>query len=131
MLEEKINSTTGKLKKNIKLYKRIIENIDMSLSEKIQRVLNDNSNILDCFIRNIYLMNCISEVKYSDIAGRIQTQRNNYAHGNIDKEIDSLVILDLLILEWAIYCMVLTEVGVSEDRIKKCINKLFNRNMDI
>lgn len=131
MLEEKINSTTGKLKKNIKLYKRIIENIDMSLSEKIQRVLNDNSNILDCFIRNIYLMNGISEVKYSDIAGRIQTQRNNYAHGNIDKEIDSLVILDLLILEWAIYCMVLTEVGVSEDRIKKCINKLFNRNMDI
>lgn len=128
-IDKKIEDTSGKKKNYFKKYLNIISNSDMSLSERIMRVLKDNEEILKPFINNLYNMNGINEIKHQDIANRIQTQRNNYAHGNIDKEIDLLVVLDLSVLEWCIYVLVLKEIGLEDDIVKKCINKLFNRRI--
>lgn len=128
-LDDKINETSGKKKKFFKNYKRIAENTDVNLSNKIQWALKEFEAILEIFINDLYTrINDVDIVKYSKIADRVQTQRNNYAHGNIDKELDSLVILDMLVLEWLYYAMVLRDIGMSDLNIKKAINKLFARN---
>ena len=60
------------------------------------------------------------------MATRIQNQRNNFAHGNIDKDINSDVILDIIILEWVNYAMVLKKIGYSDEEIIKLIDVIFN-----
>ncbi|WP_394530976.1 HEPN domain-containing protein [Priestia aryabhattai] len=126
-LEEKISSSTGEKKKYFKDEKKKIINMNMSMSSKIEWALAEFSDILDRFIKDIYNMNQIKDVKYKDIAERIQNQRNDYAHGNIDKEINSIIGLDLNVLEWLYYTMVLSDIGMSRDNIQKTINKLFSR----
>ncbi|MGF9772399.1 HEPN domain-containing protein [Priestia aryabhattai] len=126
-LELKIQESSGKKKKYFKgLRKRIIDT-DMSLSSKINWALEEFQDILAHFIKKVYKMNQIEDVRYLDIAERIQNQRNNYAHGNIDRELNPVVILDLIVLEWIYYSMVLSDIGVSRNNIKKAINKLFSR----
>lgn len=128
-LDKKISASTKKKKKYFKSYKKFLNNSDMSLSEKIERVLEEKNDILNIFIKPLFELNGIEDWKYKDIAKRLQIQRNNYAHGNIDKDIDGLVILDLFILEWAIYALILNEVKLSDEDIKRAINKLFKRNV--
>lgn len=128
-LEEKIKQNTGKKKKYFKSYRNLLLRSDMTLADKINWALTEFSNELNLFITPLYNWNGVTEVKYSDISERIQTQRNNIAHGNLDKEFNSYVILDLLVLEWLYYAMVLSDIGVSREKIRLAINKLFNRRI--
>ena len=105
------------------------KNIDNNLSKKISYALEDLSSILEKFIKNIYEINGIEGFKYSEIADRIQNQRNNYAHGNIDKDIDTNVVLDIIILEWVNYAMILKKLGYSDEEVIQLINIIFNKNM--
>ncbi|MCG4775106.1 hypothetical protein L0O83_18640, partial [Lawsonibacter sp. DFI.5.51] len=84
--------------------------------------LNDLSSIIEIFIKNLFYINNKEIDSYNIIGDRIQNQRNNYAHGNIDKEMNMDVILDIIILEWVNYAMILKKVGYSDDNIKKLIN---------
>lgn len=127
--EEKIKQNTGKKKKYFKSYKKLFLKSDMTLSNKLNWALNEFKDVLDIFITPLYKLHNITDVKYNDIAERLQTERNNVAHGNIDKDFDSLVILDLLVLEWLYYAMVLHNVGISREKIKVAINDLFNRRV--
>lgn len=130
-LDDKIKCNTGKNKKFFKSYRSLILKSDSSLSEKILWTLSEFDDVLSVFIPRIYNLNDIGneEFKYEKIAERIQTQRNNIAHGNIDQEIDNLYILDFLVLEWLYYAMVLHDIGMSRENIKRSINKLFNRGL--
>lgn len=109
----------------------IIGNIDNNLSKKIAYVLNDLDSILNPFIVNLYKMNGKEVDPYTRMADRIQKQRNNYAHGNIDKEMDSDVVLDIIILEWVNHAMVFKKMGYTEHEIAKLINSIFDRNFYI
>ncbi len=117
------------LRKQLEFYKKIIENIDSNLSKKISYALKDLSVILEKFIKNIYKINGRENFKYSEIAERIQNQRNNYAHGNIDKDINTNVILDIIILEWVNYAMILKKLGYKDEEIIEIIKVIFNRNV--
>lgn len=128
-LDEKIEINTGKKKKFFKSYKKFVLNSDMTLEEKINWAFNKFDNVLELFIKDLYSINNLEKPTYGDMAERIAKQRNNYAHGNIDKELNSLVILDLLALEWLNYTMVLNDLGIPGDNIKHVINDLFNRNI--
>lgn len=128
-LEEKIKQNTGKKKKYFKNYRSLLLRSDMTLADKINWALTEFNNELNLFITPLYNWNGVTEVKYSDISERIQTQRNNIAHGNLDKEFNSYVVLDLLVLEWLYYAMVLSDIGVSREKIRIAINKLFNRRV--
>lgn len=61
----------------------------------------------------------------------MSSQRNNFAHGNLDKEFVGLSLLDLVFLEIILYAMQLKYYGLEEIKIKKAINELFRRNFII
>lgn len=126
-LNQKVEDTTGKKKKYFKSIRKRTIDTDMSLSSKINWALDEFRDTLDLFIKDIYKLNQFENVKYSEIAERIQNQRNDYAHGNIDKEINKMMGIDLIVLEWVYYAMVLSDIGMSRDNIQEAINKLFSR----
>lgn len=103
------------------------------MSEKLLWAIQEFDDVLNVFIKHLYKLNNVeaSEYSYRAIAERIQTQRNNIAHGNIDRELNRLVILDFLVLEWLYYVLVLDDIGLSKEYIKKCIDKLFKRNLGL
>lgn len=124
-INKKISENTGSKKKFYKFHKKIIERVDLNLSNKIKWALDEYEDAIGIFIKSIYHMNGIEEKSYSKIAERIQIQRNNYAHGNIDKDINPIAILDVIVLEWLYYAMVLDSCGMERKTIKKVINQLF------
>lgn len=133
ILEEEKNKVRGKKKKYLNTYQKGFKYNGVSLAEKIQYALNDNKGVLSDFIENLYKLNGIEENEYSYniIAERIGSQRNNYAHGQIDREMNYLVVLDFIVLEWLIYSMRLKQMQFEENSIKKMINELFGRNFYI
>ena len=62
---------------------------------------------------------------------RLSKQRNNYAHGNLDKDFIGLALLDLMYLEYVVYAMQLNEYGVDKIYIQKAINDLFGCSIAI
>lgn len=126
-LDQKIEESTGAKRKYFKGLKDRTRNTDMGLSPKINWALNEFKDVLDLFINHIYKLNHYEDVKYSDIGDRIQNRRNDYAHGNIDKKLKREVLIDLTVLEWLYYAMVLSSIGMSRENIKAAIDKLFSR----
>lgn len=61
----------------------------------------------------------------------MSSQRNNFAHGNLDKEFVGLSLLDLVVLEIVLYAMQLKYYGLEGIKIKKEINELFHKNFII
>ena len=62
---------------------------------------------------------------------RLSDQRNHFAHGDIDKKIIGLSLLDLIYLEYVIYIMQLKFYGLDDDAIKHSINDLFRCNLSL
>lgn len=60
---------------------------------------------------------------------RLAVQRNHFAHGDLDEEIITDSLLDLMFLEYIIYAMQLKHYGVSNRCIQMAINDLFHRNI--
>lgn len=121
-LNELINNSTGKLKE---IYKFLIKLIGSnSLQAKIEQMGKDYNDIIRIFGDHLYSMN--NEVlSYSEMGLRISKQRNNFAHGNLNKDFIGLSLLDLIYLEYVIYAMQLKEYGVDKLLIQKAINDLF------
>lgn len=122
VLEDLIEESTGKLKE---IYKFLIKLIGSnSLQNEIIQISKDYKEIIDTFGQHLYSMN--DEIlNYSDMGARLSNQRNNYAHGNLNKEFDGLSLLDLIYLERIIYAMQLKEYGVENKLIQRSINDLF------
>lgn len=122
VLIDLIEESTGKLKETYKFLRKLIGS--NSLQNEIIQISKDYKEIIDTFGQHLYSMN--DEIlNYSDMGARLSTQRNNYAHGNLDKEFDGLSILDLIYLERIIYAMQLKEYGVENKLIQRAINDLF------
>lgn len=60
-----------------------------------------------------------------------QSHRNAFAHGDITKEIDSDIVLDYMVLQWVIYCIVLEQVGYSKIEITRIIHYIRVGNIHI
>lgn len=122
VLSDLIEESTGKLKETYKFLRKLIGS--NSLQNEIIQISKDYKEIIDTFGQHLYSMN--DEIlNYSDMGARLSTQRNNYAHGNLDKEFDGLSLLDLIYLERIIYAMQLKEYGVENKLIQRAINDLF------
>ncbi len=126
IVQKKYNS---KKKRELKLYSKIVKNVDRKFSEKVLYALKDFDDILSVLIKQIYRFNNMTFHKntYKEIAEDLQYQRNAYAHGDIDKELKENYICDTIILEWLDYCMVFKSLGYSNDEIFNIINAIFNR----
>lgn len=127
-LDEKAKDSTGKRKTYFNNTKRLFEKYEAQLATKIKWALDESEEVLKDFIESRYRLNGveITDYKHNAIAMRIQKQRNAIAHGNLSVEFSKLIDIDLSVLEWLFYAMVLDDIGVSEENAKKCINDLFN-----
>ena len=127
-LERLIENSTGKLKKIYKDLKKSVVSY-LSLSQKISQIFEEYGvTILDKFGRYMYKLNNIS-YNHSEIAERIGKQRNNFAHGNLDKEFINESLLDVVFLEQIVLVMQLQYFGIDEVATKKIINEVFRHNL--
>ena len=62
---------------------------------------------------------------------RLASQRNHYAHGDLDEDFIGDSLLDLIFLERILYAMQLKRFGISEKNIQRSINDLFHCNFAI
>ena len=127
-ITELVDASTGKRKEIYKFLRKLVRS-DM-LQSKIEQVGKDYGEIIDVFGKHLYSIN--DEVlKYNEMGSRISQQRNNFAHGNLDKDFIGLSLLDLIYLEYVIYAMQLKEYGVENMLIKRAINDLFGCHLAI
>lgn len=115
---------SSKQKSYLKSFIRQIELYDVSLSDKIQYTLNRYEDILLPFIAFIYALNeePLNDDYKKTIGNRVQDHRNAFAHGDIQKEIDPNIILDLHVLQWSIYCIILEAIGFTTLEMKKVVH---------
>lgn len=128
LLDSMIEDNTGKTKKILRHLKKNVRN--NSLSRKLNFVGLELGNIINVFGEYLYKLNG-EKLKYSELGERLSGQRNNYAHGNLDKDFDALSLLDLIYLERIIYAMQLKFYGIEDLKIKKAINNLFQAHIRI
>lgn len=120
------------LRKNFKFVLELIESSKLSLSNKIQYSLEEYKNVLTPFINQVYSLNDLDTdfEKLKDVmSSRVERHRNMFAHGNIEKEIYPEIVIDLIVLQWLVYCIFLSEIGYSKREIFVIINSIFNRNI--
>ncbi len=127
-LQVLVDSSSGKLREIYKYLKKQI--VSSSLSNKIIFVGKKLGDTIDLFGTQLYHLND-EELNYSAMGERLSRQRNNYAHGNLDKEFEGLALLDLVYLELVLYAMQLKYYGVEDIKIKKSINELFHKSFSI
>lgn len=121
-IEDLINKSKGKLKKKYKFLKNLISSDN--LQSKIIKTGNDFDDAIGNFGKNLYELN--NEIlDYSKMGDRLANQRNNFAHGNLNKDFIGFSLLDLIYLEYIIYAMQLRYYGISDINIRKAINNLF------
>ena len=128
LLTPLIENNTGEIKSILKYLKKCVGNDP--LSSKLTFVGIELGNIIDIFGKHLYALNG-KKLKYSEMGERLAAQRNNFAHGNLDKDFDELALLDLIYLELILYAMQLKFYGVEDVKIKKAINDLFHKNIRI
>ena len=122
------NATNAKQRKIYKFLQRLVRSD--SLESEIVHTGKAIDEIIGVFGKNLYRMND-QELKYSEMGKRLSSQRNNYAHGNLDKEFIGLSLLDLIYMEYVLYAMQLNYYGVDTTSIRRAINDLFHLNYKI
>lgn len=101
-----------------------------SLESEIVHTGKFIDDIIGVFGKKLYRRNG-QELKYSEMGKRLSSQRNNYAHGNLDKEFIGLSLLDLIYMEYMLYALQLHYYGVDATNIRHAINDLFHLNYAI
>ena len=127
-IQELIDESHGKEKKKYKQLGKLIRSD--SLQSEITQIGKDFAEIIGVFGEYLYRLNG-EELKYSEMGERISIQRNNFAHGNLDKEFIGLSLLDLIYLEYVVYAMQLKYYGVEDSGIRRAINELFHLSLAI
>ena len=127
-IQNAIDSSVGKQKKIYKFLKRLVKSD--SLESEIIQMSKDFSGIIGPFGERLYNMNGF-ELNYPEMGQRLSSQRNHFAHGDLDKDFIGASLLDLVFMEYVIYALQLKYYGVSEKNIQRSINELFHLSFAI
>lgn len=122
LIQQAIDATKGETKKALKWAQKGIG--FSSLQSKCVHTANDLDDLVGTFGRHLYKING-EELNYSSFGERLAKQRNNFAHGNMDKDFAELALLDIMFLKYLVLAMQLRYYGISDDGIRKAINELF------
>ena len=125
-IDAAISNATGEAKAILKFAKKNIRFI--SLEAKVIQAGRDFDSVIGIFGKQLYSLN-EEGFDYKTIGNRLAKQRNDFAHGNIDKEFNGAATLDLLFLRYLIYALQLRRIGVSDSSIQKAVNDLFSRRL--
>ncbi len=127
-IQKEIDNLSGKKKNIYKFLQRLVRSD--SIQPKIIQIGKDFSGIVDIFGKHLYRLNN-QELDYSEMGERLASQRNNFAHGNLDKDFIGLSLLDLMFLEIVVYAMQLKFYEIDDVEIQKSINALFQQRLAI
>lgn len=123
-LENKVTESTGEIKKQYKFLQKLVGSD--SLSQKIVQIGEDYDALLGEMGQYLYRINNLKEeFDYTKIGSRIQNQRNNFAHGNLDKEFEETAALDVIFLEKMIYLLQLSSYDLEDAIIIEQVKRLF------
>ena len=127
-IDERIESSTGKKQDIYKFLKRLVKSD--SLESEIIHTGDVIDDIIGVFGKHLYHLNG-EELKYPEMGKRLSSQRNHYAHGDLDQEFIGLSLLDLMYMEYVVYAIQLNYYGIDEKNIRRAINELFHLNYAI
>lgn len=128
-IQRLLNEANGRKQRSI--YKFLQRRVRSdSLESEIVHTGKIIDDIIGIFGKHLYQRNG-QELKYSEMGNRLSSQRNNFAHGNLDKEFIGLSLLDLMYMEYILYAMQLNYYGVDAVNIRHAINDLFHLNYSI
>lgn len=123
-LTSRISETTGEIKQQYKFLLKLVGSD--SLSQKIVQMGKDYDKLIKNFGEYLYNINNQKEdFIYSKIGQRVERQRNNFAHGNLDKEFEKTAVLDLIYLERVVYAIQLSRYNIRNDIIVEQVKRLF------
>ena len=128
IIDREIESSTGETKQALKRAKLSIG--FTNLQSKVIHAAKQFSPVIEVFGKRLYDLNG-EEFKYSKIGERLAEQRNNFAHGNIDKDFEGVAILDLVYLGYLVLAMQLRYLGISDKGIQKAINVQFGTHIAV
>lgn len=111
-MDKCINQSSGKAKAILKYAKKSIG--FSNLESKIVQAGRDFHEMIGAFGKGLYKRND-EEFSYEVIGSRLAEQRNDFAHGNIDKDFKGAAILDLLFLRYLVYAMQLKRMLAPGD----------------
>lgn len=125
-----IEKNSGKIKKHLKSYRKIINNIDMNMGEKLRYIFScyESKNFLEPLVHELYSPLYEEYSKKEDIALRLQKQRNDFAHGNLDQDIQPVTIMDINLVRKMLYIMQLDKCKIEYCNIEKCYETVFRSN---
>lgn len=111
-----------------KIIEKIVENIGKdNLESKLIYTNKELKDASEAFLQHLCSLN---HIKYKDkIFTNLQKLRNDFAHGNMDIDLDSDGFVGIIYLERLVYIMQLKRFGLDDKNIKKAINKLFGSNI--
>ena len=127
-LDELIGKSTGETKKYFKQFKRGIESSSIGLGMKLKKTLTDYSDVMNPFLTHLYGGSYADEI--GDICERLNSFRNNLAHGN-DFEFAPVNFDDLALIEQLVYAMKLRSIGMNVYDTQRAISQLFGINVDL
>lgn len=122
-IQKLIDSSHGKTRSKYKFLKSLISTDQ--LQARIAQAGKDNDTIVGEFGNYLYKLND-SKLSYQDMATRLSSQRNHFAHGDMDQRFIPLTIIDLQYLQYLIYAIQLRIYGVSEENVRSAISDLFH-----
>ena len=112
----------GELKKIYKHLKSCVK--DNTLECRIVFAYKALQDVFKIFGEHLYSMND-TKFNCNEIAKRLSEQRNNFAHGKLNKQFSEVSLLDIMWLERMVYVMQLRRLGLPDRNIQLAIDRLF------
>ena len=118
----------GDERKWFKDFVRGISKRDDSYKSRFKKALDDNMDVMGIFLNYSYHD---EEGTTEAVSMRVGQMRNDFAHNNLDMEIEPINLADIEIVEKLLYCIRLKDIGLSTNAIQMAIAELFGENWAI
>ncbi len=134
-LDEAMKDKSGRRLKYLKAFKKRILADENSLSDRLLYTIQDCKDIMHPFLMYEIGANYnIAEdetTPLENIAIKMNTLRNDMAHGNLDIHIDHEHIIGFAIIEYVLYAMRLKHIGIENKDIQGAIAQLMGINISL
>lgn len=127
LIEEYAAECTGKRKKYVKDFAKVIRNSDSSYGDNFKYALEDCKGIMEPFV--IRRFEGTYEEIIEDVSISVNRLRNGVAHSRLDMELEARHLTDIKFVEEMLYVIRLKKIGIEDAIIKKSINELFRENL--
>ncbi len=134
-LDNVMKEKSGKRLKYLKTFKKRILADENSLSDRLLYTINDCADIMHPFlmyeIGENYNIQENEVTPLETIVSKMNTLRNDMAHGNLDIHIERDHIVGFAIIEFVLYAMRLKHIGVTVNSIQNAIAQLMGIHISL